>query len=80
MLKLIVALLFGGALAHAPAVPTANPTPPASARTSISDHVDVAGPFETFEEADDYAFYLEFEFGYETEIVEYFGAYFVIYG
>lgn len=81
MSKIVAALLMAAALANPQARASANvtSTPAKPVSTKHAADIDIAGPFDTFEEADDYAYYLEDEYGYDTEIVFHEGLFYVVY-
>jgi hypothetical protein len=61
----------------APSAPAAAPETAPAARTEAS--TGVAGPFYTYAAADDYADYLEDEYGFRTRVVYHYGRYYVLY-
>jgi hypothetical protein len=70
--------LASGSASPADAVAAAVP------ETAPADHaeaaVGVAGPFYTYAAADDYADYLEDQYGFCTRVVYQYGRYYVLYG
>jgi hypothetical protein len=84
MKKLLATLLMGAALSGTTAVNAASPTrtpeaPTTSVKAESNDTIWIAGPFATYFAAANYADYLEYEYGYITEVVFDSGLYFVLY-
>lgn len=78
MSKLVAALLMAAAFAN-PQARAADAVPAKPVSTNYAADIDIAGPFLTFEEADDCAWYLEDELGYDTEIVVQDELFYVLY-
>lgn len=78
MSNIVAALLMAAAFAN-PHARASDAVPATPVGTQHAADIDVAGPFETFEEADNYAWYLEDEYGFDTQIVIQDGVFYVLF-